>query len=163
LTDYNKALLHHNDILRKHASKPTTSSILLPHDVKRPVEAAKNAPSRTHLLPRREVNPDNPDARDEPLDIAIIVRLQRVADPNVPAIRTWELYLEYDFSLATSKLTSLDPRVTYYGRISGERYAPFIKIDRHGELVAASRLEYYLHDVPGDLDYSNHLRKGKDH
>ncbi|KAG6847410.1 hypothetical protein H0H93_008275, partial [Arthromyces matolae] len=148
LTDYNKALLRHNDILRKHVNISSTSSIIPPHEVKRPVEAAKNAPSRTHLLPRRVVNPDNPDARDEPLDIAISVRLQRVADLNVPAIRSWDVNLEYNFSLDTSKL-SLEPGVTYYGRISGDRYYPVLKGDSPREIMDPTRLEYYLHEVPG--------------
>ncbi|KAG6818270.1 hypothetical protein H0H93_006383 [Arthromyces matolae] len=69
LSDYDKALTRQIKQQREIVKSKLTS-IVPPHEVKRPVEAAKYAPSRSHLLPRRLTNPDNPDARDEPLDIA---------------------------------------------------------------------------------------------
>ncbi|KAG6919066.1 hypothetical protein DXG01_009319 [Tephrocybe rancida] len=80
--------------------------------------------------------------------ISVLIRqLRDFDDPNIPVVRTWEVKLEHDLTLDTSKLSPNKPDEAYYSRASdGEFYL----VNLNGlSIVKPSYLEYYLEDMPG--------------
>ncbi|KAG6839913.1 hypothetical protein H0H87_012695, partial [Tephrocybe sp. NHM501043] len=77
----------------------------------------------------------------------LIRQLRDFDDPNASIVRTWEMKLEPDLSLDTSKLSPNKPNEFYFSRASnGQIYD--LNLNRLS-IVEASYLEYYLHDMPG--------------
>ncbi|KAG6848279.1 hypothetical protein H0H93_001578 [Arthromyces matolae] len=121
------------------------STIQPPHEVLRP-EEDDIAPRRVYQLPRRlRSGPER--NHSESSDIVVLVREQRDFDDTRAIIKNWEVNLEYNFSLDTSKIFSQNPSNPYYVRGSNGEYYPLNIND--DPIVDPSYLEYYLQEMSG--------------
>ncbi|KAG6835071.1 hypothetical protein H0H93_005097 [Arthromyces matolae] len=183
LQDYLSALEKQKTIM-SHAGKETLqissmqtdksssrSTIKPPNDVYRPKDP-DHAPRRIYMLPRRisttsdAILSDTSTFQTVSELTSILIRQHRDLDDPSSILNSWEINLEYDFSLDTSKFTThkpedrdhipgLDPSKVspkelddpYYVRGSNGKY---FTLNINGDpLVSPSYLEYYLQELPG--------------
>ncbi|KAG6835092.1 hypothetical protein H0H93_004903 [Arthromyces matolae] len=132
LEDYLKAAEQQRTIFRQASAQSTQSltpqvdKILSPPTIQYKPKDQEHAPRRIYMLPRRQSPGDTQSG---------------------PSSVVWEIRLEYDFSLDTSKLTPNKPEDCYYVRGSDNEYHT-LNINRKPS-VSPSYLEYYLQDISG--------------